>query len=506
MDLLQNNVEPHVSLGQAYDRHQAGDTVDAQRIYSELIAKYPHYSEPYYLLSLLLIQRNELEQALPLLVRAAMLNPEDYRVRVNLAGIYKSLDAEDLAAENYEQALRLNPAVAESHFNLGDIYYGQNEVELALISYDRAIDLRPSYYRAILGKGRCLERMGRLDEAAAVYLAAHRLDPEKIMPISEIVRLPPGLVDFDVLGTIEKFEERGAAMTGDDGAEWRRALKFPRAQALDGCGRYREAFDVFLEANQEKIDQEHLDYAAEREGNARILDFIEANSFDIYQPKPGGKVPALSLLILGASRSGKSSLEKLLGTIRSVKLGYENRIVSQRVKRTSQFAARLGVDNLLQLSGEFASLFRELYMDDLAKRAGNSSAFTITSPGNIVNFGRLIECVPNVRAVFMKRDRYDHVLRILFKSYANENSYSYRIRDIHDYLDWYTKLQDIWQSRFPDHVMTVAYEDMVADPETIIKAVAKFCGLEAPQGGLPNIGDDRGCATPYRTYLDAEAN
>jgi tetratricopeptide (TPR) repeat protein len=452
----------------------------------------------------LLIQQQEFEQALPLLVHAAMLNPEDYRARVNLAGIYKSLDANEMAAETYEHALQLNPAVAESHLNLGEIYYDQNEVELALSSFENALGLRPSYYQATMGKGRCLERMGRLGEAAVMFLAAHRLDPERITPVSELIRLPSGLVDFDGLAAIEALDERMIAK-GAATAEWRRLLQFPRTEALDRQGRHREAFEAALEANQAKIDHEKFDYAVEQEANAEILEFIEANRFDIYQPASGGRASVMSLLIIGASRSGKSSLETLLGAVRGIKLGYENNIVQRRVKRAAQFAARLGIDNLLQLPDEFNPMYRDLYMSELTSRAGNASAYTITSPGNIVNLGRLIGCIPNVRAVFLRRDRHDQALRMFFKSYAKKNIYSYRIRDIQDYLDWYTKLQDVWLARFPDHIITVAYEDMVACPEATVKRVAEFCGLEPPEGELPDIGDDSGCAVPYRAWLDAEA-
>ena len=53
--------------------------------------------------------------------------------------------------------------------------------------------------------------------------------------------------------------------------------------------------------------------------------------------------------------------------------------------------------------------------------------------------------------------------------------------------------------------MAVSYEEMVEDPAAILKEVTEFLNLPFPTGKLPDIGNDSGCAAPYRKWLDAEA-
>jgi hypothetical protein len=43
---------------------------------------------------------------------------------------------------------------------------------------------------------------------------------------------------------------------------------------------------------------------------------------------------------------------------------------------------------------------------------------------------------------------------------------------------------------------------MVTDPAGALRAAAELCDLPVEHGPLPEIGDDRGCAVPYRNLMD----
>ena len=50
--------------------------------------------------------------------------------------------------------------------------------------------------------------------------------------------------------------------------------------------------------------------------------------------------------------------------------------------------------------------------------------------------------------------------------------------------------------------IVVSYEEMITDPRAALSPVAELCDLAVPPGPLPELGDDRGCAEPYRGYLE----
>jgi len=56
----------------------------------------------------------------------------------------------------------------------------------------------------------------------------------------------------------------------------------------------------------------------------------------------------------------------------------------------------------------------------------------------------------------------------------------------------------------PDNARVIQYEDIVADPAAVLRTAAELCGLSVAERPLPDLGDDRGCAAPYRQSMAAE--
>jgi hypothetical protein len=223
----------------------------------------------------------------------------------------------------------------------------------------------------------------------------------------------------------------------------------------------------------------------------------------VYAGGSAGDLRTTSLFILGPSRSGKTSLEKLVGSGSRVKLGYENYLVHDATRRTNQFAGRLGDRDLLQLPVELYDDFTALYLAALNEKAPGCDIFTNTMPGLITRVGPILQAIPKARFVFVRRNVDDLAVRIFFKDYRRGNTYSYRLPDVYAYVAWYHRMEDMWAKKYPAHVMLVAYEDMVANPAAILARVTEFCGVAAPTGDLLDIGDDRNCAKPFREMLAA---
>jgi hypothetical protein len=105
----------------------------------------------------------------------------------------------------------------------------------------------------------------------------------------------------------------------------------------------------------------------------------------------------------------------------------------------------------------------------------------------------------------MKRDPEDNVLRIYLRKYRSGNAYAYDLKTARDNIVWHHRMIDLLAKKFPDFVRVVRYEDMVADPAAALRVAADLCGLAVPERLVPAVGDDRGCAQPYRQFMAAEA-
>jgi len=195
-------------------------------------------------------------------------------------------------------------------------------------------------------------------------------------------------------------------------------------------------------------------------------------------------------------------MENLAARLDGVKRGYESPSVENAVRRAFQKAGLLTSGFFEFLPPPLYQSCRELYLEELVNRAGAAKVFTNTHPVRISDAALIVSVFPNVRFIFVRRDVDDTILRIYFRKYRGGNAYAYDLAAAREHVLWYHQMMQLMAAKLPDHVRR--YEDMIADPRAALRVVADLCGLPMPDGPLPAIGDDRGCAEPYREFIAAE--
>ena len=130
----------------------------------------------------------------------------------------------------------------------------------------------------------------------------------------------------------------------------------------------------------------------------------------------------MSLFIVGPSRAGKSTLERLVSGLDGVKRGFESRLVEPAARRTSQLAGLLTVVDPVELPRSLDAQFRKTYLEDLGEFAPGARIVTDTHPGMISAVGRIAATIPNVRFVFIRRDPQDLALRIPHEAVPHRQS------------------------------------------------------------------------------------
>lgn len=159
----------------ALQLHQAGQLVDAEGMYKEILTKYPENIDALNLFGLLNLQKNQFEEAISYIKKAIELKPSAYfyeslgrayfgkgdfekaiaaykqsleiepcefDVYFNLALAYKNNNQPDKAIETYKLALAINPHSPEVYFNIANIYENNNDTHTALEYYKRAAEYK----------------------------------------------------------------------------------------------------------------------------------------------------------------------------------------------------------------------------------------------------------------------------------------------------------------------------------------------------------------------------
>lgn len=490
-------LQSHARLREAERLRQAKALDKAQAICTELLKAHPDYVGALQTLGLIHADRRDYETARLHLSRAAMLNPRDWKILTALAGIYLKLDASEMAMRSLEQAQALKPGDSSIVATLAEIYREEREYELAAAAYERAYALDPSLRAMRIGLGWSLTHLGRLDAAADVFESLARNDAQDLTALSALSQMPPSLAGVDVLKGLGELRAR----PGQAPDEFEIALAFARAAALDRAKLHKEAWSELVAVNRRVFAPLAETSRKEERSRAKHLELL--HGFRAQKPALGSRQASCqSLFILGPSRSGKTTLERLAAFLPGVRRGYENPIVENAIRHTFQSAGLITRSQLVELPPQLDEVFCQNYLAELAERAQGARVFTNTHPGRIVDAWRFALAVPGARFILVKRDAQDLAVRIYMKRYKTGHPYAYDLAAIFGYIAWYHAMMDGLVAKFPDLVRIIAYEDMITDPRRALATLGELCGLVVSDSDLPELGDDRGAAAPYREAME----
>jgi len=463
---------------------------------SALVQRHPGYVAALHTLGLVYLDKGNFERALDCLVRASMLNPQGWMTLTALGHTYLRLGAVEMAASTLEQARRINPQEASILVSLGEAYEENRDYERAQEAYDAALKLEPELEAAAIGLAMSCSAMGEHAAAAAAIRHALKQGHGSLQLFRAISTLPPNSAGIDFLAELD------CRLVRRSDAEFNNTFAFVRAAALDMAGRHAEAWECLVPANRALFEKKQKEVNAETKRQDESLAALREFSVKPAKASLGQPLP-VSLFILGPSRSGKTTLEQLVGLLDGVKRGYEGLIVDNAIRRSFQTEGLPTSLLFERLPSSAHALFRQFYLEELNRSAGSARVLTNTVSARIHDAAHIATAIPNARFAFVKRNLQDNALRIYLRKYIRGNAYAYQIRTIHEHLLWYYRMIDLMAEKFPERVLVITYETMVADPAAALQRVAELCGLAGQPSSLPAIGDDRGCAAPYREFMSA---
>jgi Flp pilus assembly protein TadD len=493
-------------LEEADRLRQQGKLDRAEALCYPLATRNPGYVAALHTLGLIYLDKGNYERALDCLVRAAMRDPTSWMSLTALSLAYLRLGATEMAAQTLERALVIRPQDATIFASLGEVHREEREHDLAQRAYRQALTLDPGLESAAIGLALSLSALGQSAEAANVLRDAYARGHRSLNLLHVMAMLPPNLVQVDVLGALDELAGRTPATD----AKLKNNFLFARAAALDAAGRHAEAWQTLEAANRPLAAQHQAELKADIARRERALASLRGASFagaNFAGANFAGAMPAatgeqpVSLFIVGASRSGKTTLERLVSAWDGIKAGCETPIVERAVRQAFHASALPPSNYLEDLPASMLPQFRQMYLDELARRAGGAQLLTNTLPGRIYDAGQIATTIPNVRFLLIKRNADDVALRVYMTKYLSGNPYAYDLKSIRDYLNWYDTMIDLTAQKLPDITKIVSYERMVDDPAATLREVAGLCGVSALDLPAPVLGHDRGCAVPYKSLM-----
>ena len=437
----------------------------------------------------------------------------------------EALAADELwldASRAFEQALRLNPQELELRRSLARALARAGKHNESADELRRWIEASPpdAFNRVVVA--RLLANLGRRDEADAQLNEASLVatgkewagDPKGLLDIA----VASGKVDADLLreigGALERMsrmdllgdlfdaaEAKGiererlgypaaaVALRGGDSAEAKRLLSaegpevdplrwhWMMARVADSLGDSAAAF-----AEAEAMNRSVEGYDQWRRTAQSQLAWVRGLS-DMMTPDWAGKLERLSkserpapVSLVGFPRSGTTLLDTFL-------MGHPGVTVLEEVEFIEPVELVLGkIPTLPDRSREELARAREAYLQEMDKHlpAGAGTVVIDKLPLKLLAIPYLHAMFPDLRIVFAQRHPCDCVLSCFMQAFALNNAMACFL-DIVDAAQYYDAVLTFWtraRETLDLNVQTVSYEHVVSDPESALRPVIDFIGLD----------------------------
>jgi tetratricopeptide (TPR) repeat protein len=496
------------SLEQARQLHAAGRLAEAESAYSEISRSTEHRETALQALAQLYLQSQRPGDAVDVLTALNRENPDSLSHCARLAGLLDALGDTASAIAVYGRFLVQQPAAATAHFNLALLYKKERRYEEARSAYEKAIEfgindpqevysnlgvmyselhdedkarlmyeqalgIAPDYLPALFNLAGMLEELGEREKAIEYYEKILAIEPRHHESRARIIHATRITSEQDTLLT---DLQQAIASAGNDrfGLE---TLHFALGKAMDDMGRHDEAFGAYKTANElARSRMPPYDRAATEQAFNQLIELFDANwienvrSSSTFSP----------VFICGMFRSGSTLTEQVLGSHPDVSAGGELDVLpwllARRFASYPQGAANASRELIQAVADEYRSKLLDVFP--------SSRYVSDKRPDNFLHLGLIKAMFPSAKIIYTRRNPLDNCLSIFFQQLGGALSYSTNLEDIAHYYKLHERLMAHWQTVVGDNIHTIHYEDLVQEPEPVVRQLLRFLDLEWDEGCL----------------------
>ena len=425
-------------------------------------------------------------QMLALAQQAAQRNPQDANAQIRLGRALRDARRFVDAEAALREASELEPELAEAWFNLGTLFFMTTRCEQACVAFEQAYRLAPDHVANLMGLAVSLQTLGRVDAAAGRLREAIALQPDAAYAWQSLINLKTvPLSDAEVrqLGQIHA----GDAWSGDA----RAIAGFALGDALERQRRYADAHAVLLEANALKRATLAWDGPGFSASIDRSIEVFSRPCAEAVDRNLGHEV----IFVVSMPRSGSTLTEQILASHSAVEGASELReigIVLQEESeaRHSDYPQWVGAAT----AADWERLGRR-YLERTA-RWQTRARFTDKGLSNWQTLGAIFAMLPGAKVVHSRRDPVETCWSCFKQLFPVGQPFTYDIAELATFHADYDRMMRFWHERYPGRIHDFIYEDLLADPDTRVRALLDYSGLSFEEGCLNFHQSTRAVRTP----------
>jgi len=430
--------------------------------------------------------------------------PYNAAVRTDLGASLLALQEFKEAERVLEHSLQLDYNQPEAHANLGSVRAAQGHSESPLRSFLTALRLRPNdlTYRCKLGF--MLMNQGYLPKAEHCFRLVLKQDPYNVDGIAGLANTLSKMGDPEsAISLAEPLVEHGAdhpdlahtyailcrklghphkaipvieRMLGRSRPLTTRVqLQHALGELLEAAGDHHKAFEAHKVANTVRTHE----YSPERQ-QAFTEDLM--NVFDctgMTQLPRAANLSRIPVLIVGMPRSGTTLVEQILATHPQVVGAGE---LEELQMLTEALPRIIGTETpypfcVEELTPSVTTSLSSWYTERLLIKGGEATRVTDKMPRNFMHLGLANMLLPNTRIIHCRRNAMDTALSCYFMHFKDSYAFTTQLDWLGEFYVGYRTLMDHWGRTLQTPILDVHYERLVHNPETEMRRIIDFVGL-----------------------------
>ncbi len=447
----------------------------AQHALRKAIQQKPRYVDAYNNLGMLLHYEGNDVEALRQMTEVLRFEPRNPKTLLLTARIQLKRGNYEAAEQACRMVLHDDRENAEAHFVLGQLMHDRDRYQQALKLIEKAVELSPESAEFRNFYGVALKSLGRLDEAREQVMKAIELDDKMYGAYATL----NDLVDFSK--EPELYKKLGELMENADenSPERNIPLHYAYAKALDDNGKKEEALEHYVTGG--KLKRATLTYS-EADSRKFFSDIKKAFPAKLFKDRPfAGNDTDRLVFIVGMPRSGSTLVEQIISAHPAVHGAGEVKHFSRSLHQLRDRFPSLSTypDMVAELDERQYALLAQKYLEAISTGAGNKLRITDKLLTNYFFCGLINIVFPNAKIINTQRNPMDTCLSAFTKLFKDDMPHSYDLGELGRYYRRYADLMAHWQKVLPKGTMlTVKYEDVVADTEKEARQMIDFIGLD----------------------------
>jgi len=388
------------------------------------------------------------------------------------------------AEECYKRGLKIAPQYINILNNIGNLKKDLNLIDEAIDYYKKSLLIKEDLIETQLNLANIYTTLGKFEEAKYHFNRVLEINPK----FTEADRLISSIVKYDknddhfkkMLNKVQDKSLNKKQLTH---------LQFALGKSFEDIKNYKDSFLNYKKGNQ------NLKEITQYDINQDINDFKKIK--EVFVKYQGVKIKKNSrklIFIVGMPRSGTSLLEQIISSHTNVFGGGELSFLSNTLNK--KILDNDKIDNLREENlKNLLSQSQEEYIYKISQMDSSGKVFTDKTPLNFKYIGFIKNIFPDSKIINCNRDPIDTCWSNYKNFFSGSLLFSNNLTDLAKYYTLYQDLMMFWKKLFGNDIYNLKYEELIGNPEEIIKNLLDFCDLKWDDNCLHHENNKRSIKT-----------